>query len=172
MLISDSLASKSITKKENLLQRKYRSSPSRFAATLHSLLNTNASSESPLLFCSYIPRLHSNALHRKAKRHLAAQKKFKEESGRAPDVMGEWDVDIERAFRKIAQRGGRSAYFFYFDCLMPAVVKLFNTIQQVQVAADEVADSGNKVQNTSALVRRTRKDHFKGLIFILLPLNC
>ncbi|KIJ57780.1 hypothetical protein HYDPIDRAFT_103853, partial [Hydnomerulius pinastri MD-312] len=53
-------------------------------------------------------------------RVIMVERKEKEDKGRIRDVIGGWGGESERSLRKVAQRG---------------VVKLFNTIQQSQIAA-------------------------------------
>ncbi|PFH50796.1 hypothetical protein AMATHDRAFT_60448 [Amanita thiersii Skay4041] len=97
-----------------------------FGTTLQSLLNTGTPSALPLSLKPSIARKHNDQKQEhKAKRVLRVERKEKEDKGRVRDVIGGWGGEGERALRKVAQRG---------------VVKLFNTIQQVQASAADAAE--------------------------------
>ena len=106
----DEIAEARLAKSRKTLKRKHRATdPSNFAATLQSLLKTNAPSGVPLsLKPSVTRRQHDEKLELKAKRLLKGERKSKEEVGRIRDVIGGWGVESERSLRKVAQRGGEN----------------------------------------------------------------
>ncbi|KAG9314293.1 hypothetical protein JVU11DRAFT_5082 [Chiua virens] len=118
----DEIADGQRMKSRKTLKRKRRATePSYFGATLESLLDTNAPSGLPLsLKPSVAHRKNDAKLELEARRAIQVERKEKEEKGRIRDVIGGWGGEGERSLRKVAQRG---------------VVKLFNTIQQSQLAA-------------------------------------
>ncbi|KAH7883506.1 Rrp15p-domain-containing protein [Phlebopus sp. FC_14] len=110
------------TKSKKTLKRKRRATePSQFGATLQSLLDTEVPSTLPLSLKPSVTRKKSEAkLESQAKKVIQIERKEREDKGRIRDVIGGWGGESERSLRKVAQRG---------------VVRLFNTIQQSQMAA-------------------------------------
>ncbi|KAG6862397.1 hypothetical protein C0995_011837 [Termitomyces sp. Mi166 len=107
---------------------------SNFAATLQSLLDTDAPSALPLsLKPSIARRKNDEKLENRAKKVLQVERKEKEDRGRIKDVIGGWGGESERGLRKVAQRG---------------VVKLFNAIQQSQAAATAAAEESKAARGT------------------------
>lgn len=106
----DEIVEARLAKSKKTLKRKHRATdPSNFAATLQSLLKTNAPSGVPLsLKPSVARRQHDEKLELKAKKLLKGERKSKEEVGRIRDVIGGWGVEGERSLRKVAQRGGEN----------------------------------------------------------------
>ncbi|KAG1825849.1 CTLH/CRA C-terminal to lish motif domain-containing protein [Suillus subaureus] len=129
------IADKRITKSKKTLKRKRRATePSQFGATLQGLLDTIAPSDLPLSLKPSIARQKNGAkLELKAHRVIQIEKKEKADKGRVRDVIGGWGGESERSLRKVAQRG---------------VVKLFNTIQQSQVAAGVAAEQSKGLRGT------------------------
>ncbi|KAF8527882.1 Rrp15p-domain-containing protein [Hysterangium stoloniferum] len=119
-----------LAKSKKTLKRKRRAtSPSRFGATLESLLETSAPDgvAAPLSLKPGIARRQKEEkLERGARKVLEGEKKEREEKGRVRDVIGGWGMEGERALRKVAQRG---------------VITLFNAIQQSQASAKEAAEA-------------------------------
>lgn len=107
----DEIARARATKSEKTLKRKRRATgPSQFGATLHSLLETEASSTLPLSLTPAVPHRHNDAkLEHKAKKLLQVEKKVKEDKGRIKGVIEGWGAESERSLRKVAQRGGMSS---------------------------------------------------------------
>ncbi|KAF8560284.1 hypothetical protein OG21DRAFT_1452215 [Imleria badia] len=118
----DEIADGQRVKSKKTLKRKRRATePSHFGETLQSLLNTDAPSGLPLSLKPSVARQKNDAkLESEAKKVIQIERKEREERGRIRDVIGGWGGESERSLRKVAQRG---------------VVKLFNTIQQSQLAA-------------------------------------
>ncbi|KAG1749910.1 Rrp15p-domain-containing protein [Suillus paluster] len=129
------IADARITKSKKTLKRKRRATePSQFGATLQSLLDTVAPSELPLSLKPSIARQKNGAkLESKAHKVLQIEKKEKADKGRIRDVIGGWGGESERSLRKVAQRG---------------VVKLFNTIQQSQAAANVAVEQSKGLRGT------------------------
>ncbi|KAI5123626.1 hypothetical protein M0805_003440 [Coniferiporia weirii] len=112
---------KPLKSKKTQKRKRRATSPSQFGATLLSLLNTSAPTDLPLsLKPSVAKRRADDILEGKAKKLLEGERKEKEEKNHIKDLIGGWGGESERSLRKVAQRG---------------VVKLFNAIQQTQVAA-------------------------------------
>lgn len=103
-------------KSKKTQKRKRRAtSPSHFGSTLQSLLSTEAPSNQPLSLRPSIGKQRANeALEVKAKKLLEGERKEKEERNHVTDVIGGWGGESERAFRKVAQRGGK---FFFALCI-------------------------------------------------------
>ncbi|KAI0361325.1 hypothetical protein OH77DRAFT_1443639 [Trametes cingulata] len=122
----DEIAEAKLAKSKKTLKRKRRATDAvNFGATLQSLLTTDAP-EAPLSLKPSIARKRKEEkLEAKGKQVLQVEKKEKEDRGRITDVIGGWGGEGERALRKVAQRG---------------VVKLFNAIQQSQVASAAAAE--------------------------------
>jgi len=120
----DEIADGQRMKSKKTLKRKRRATePSRFGTTLQSLLNTDAPSGLPLSLKPSVAHQKNEAkLELEAKKVIQIERKEREERGRIRDVIGGWGGESERSLRKVAQRG---------------VVKLFNTIQQSQLATAE-----------------------------------
>lgn len=106
----DELAEGKLTKSKKTLKRKRRATDAtRFAATLQSLLQTDAPSTQPLSLKPSIARKRNDEkLEAKGKKVLQIERKEKEEKGHITDVIGGWGGESERALRKVAQRGGKS----------------------------------------------------------------
>jgi len=123
------------TKSKKTMKRKRRAtSPTGFGATLQSLLNTNAPTDQPLSLKPSVAKKHTDEkLEVKAKKFLEGIKKDKEEKNHIADVIGGWGGDSERALRKVAQRG---------------VVKLFNAIQQTQIAGAAVQEEAKATRGS------------------------
>ncbi|KAG1864290.1 Rrp15p-domain-containing protein [Suillus subalutaceus] len=101
---------------------------------LQGLLDTIAPSDLPLSLKPSIARQKNGAkLELKAHKVIQIEKKEKADKGRIRDVIGGWGGESERSLRKVAQRG---------------VVKLFNTIQQSQVAAGVAAEQSKGLRGT------------------------
>lgn len=97
-------------KSRKTLKRKRRAtSPSRFGATLESLLSTTTVTgvAAPLSLRPEVARRQKEArLERGANKVLEGERKEREEKGRVKDTIGGWGIEGERALRKVAQRGG------------------------------------------------------------------
>ncbi|OCH94763.1 hypothetical protein OBBRIDRAFT_801020 [Obba rivulosa] len=122
----DEIAGAKHKKSKKTLKRKRRATDAtHFGTTLQSLLDTKTPSAVPLALTPSISKKRNDEkLEKKGKKVLQIQKKEKEDKGRIRDVIGGWGGESERALRKVAQRGA-----------ILLVVKLFNAIQQSQVAA-------------------------------------
>lgn len=141
----DEIAHGQRMKSKKTLKRKRRATePSHFGATLQSLLNTDAPSGLPLSLKPSVARQKNDAkLEAEARKVIQVERREREERGRIRDVIGGWGGESERSLRKVAQRGGvldviyTSALMFLliYTSFMRVVVKLFNTIQQSQLAA-------------------------------------
>lgn len=109
----DEIVEGRITKSKKTLKRKRRATDAtRFAATLQSLLSTDAPSTQPLSLKRSLTRKRNNEkLEAKGKKVLQIEKKEKEEKGHISDVIGGWGGESERALRKVAQRGGTRLRF-------------------------------------------------------------
>jgi len=132
---TDEIAVTKQAKSKKTSKRKRRATePSQFGATLESLLNTNVQSTLPLsLKPSVAQRRRDEKLELKAQKVQRLEKKEREDRCRITDVIGGWGMSSERELRKVAQRG---------------VVKLFNVIQQSQVAASTVAENAKSSRGT------------------------
>jgi len=131
----DEIADGQRMKSKKTLKRKRRATePSHFGATLQSLLSTDAPSGLPLSLKPSVAHQKNEAkLELEAKKAIQIERKEKEERGRIRDVIGGWGGESERSLRKVAQRG---------------VVKLFNTIQQSQVATAEAKKEAKASRGT------------------------
>jgi len=131
----DELGDGQRTKSKKTLKRKRRATePSHFGATLQSLLNTDAPSDLPLSLKPSVAHQKNDArLELKARKVIQTERKEKEERGRVRDVIGGWGGESERSLRKVAQRG---------------VVKLFNAIQQSQLAAAAAEEEAKAARGT------------------------
>ncbi|KAF9229193.1 hypothetical protein BS17DRAFT_771138 [Gyrodon lividus] len=131
----DEIAHAQWKKSKKTLKRKRRATePSQFGATLQSLLDTDAPSTLPLSLKPSVAHQKNDAkLELQARRVIRIERKEKEDKGRIRDVIGGWGGESERSLRKVAQRG---------------VVKLFNTIQQSQMAAAAAEEEGKTFRGT------------------------
>lgn len=104
----DEIADGQRMKSKKTLKRKRRATePSRFGATLESLLNTNAPSGLPLSLKPSVAHQRNDArLELEARKAIRIERKEREEKGRIKDVIGGWGGESERSLRKVAQRGG------------------------------------------------------------------
>ena len=95
-------------KSKNTSRRKIRATaPSKFGATLQSLLNTDAPTTLPLSLQPSVAQRHNHErLEKRARNVLQVKKKEQEDRGRIRDVIGGWGAEGERGLRKVAQRGG------------------------------------------------------------------
>lgn len=99
------------TSKQTSKRKLRATAPSKFGATLQFLLNTDAPSTLPLSLKPSIARKQNDEKQEKrATKVLQVEKKEFEDRGRIRDVIGGWGVEGERALRKVAQRGGSSAF--------------------------------------------------------------
>ena len=105
----DEIAEGKLVRSKKTLKRKRRATDAtHFAATLQSLLSTDAPSTQPLsLKPSLARKRNDEKLEAKGKKILQIEKKEKEEKGHITDVIGGWGGEGERALRKVAQRGGK-----------------------------------------------------------------
>ena len=151
---TDEIAVAKRAKSKKTLKRKRRATePSQFGATLESLLNTEVQSTLPLsLKPSVARRRRDEKLELKAKKVQRLEKKEREDKCRITDVIGGWGMSSERELRKVAQRGGKS---FRLEVLKPEqaayvyqVVRLFNLIQQSEVAASAAAENAKVSRGT------------------------
>ncbi|KAF8140334.1 hypothetical protein EV363DRAFT_1312241 [Boletus edulis] len=144
------------TKSKKTLKRKRRATePLHFGETLQSLLNTDAPSGLLLSLKPSVARQKNDAkLELEAKKVIHIERKEREERGRIRDVIGGWGGESERSLRKVAQRGGMldviaprtlMSSLTSFMCL---VVKLFNTIQQSQLAAAAAEEEARASRGT------------------------
>ncbi|KAH0838242.1 Rrp15p-domain-containing protein [Lanmaoa asiatica] len=131
----DEIANGQRNKSKKTLKRKRRATePSHFGATLQSLLDTDAPSGLPLsLKPSVVHQKNDAKLEIEARKIIQTERKEREERGRIKDVIGGWGGESERSLRKVAQRG---------------VVKLFNTIQQSQLAAAAAEEEAKASRGT------------------------
>lgn len=134
-----SYSQKTVKSKKTQKRKRRATSPSQFGSTLQTLLSTNAPSNQPLSLQPSIGRQRANdALEVKAKKLLEGERKQKEERNHVTDVIGGWGGESERAFRKVAQRGGKCCFLWCLKLHLligkSSVVKLFNAIQQTQAA--------------------------------------
>ncbi|KAG6381103.1 Rrp15p-domain-containing protein [Boletus reticuloceps] len=119
--IEDKTEGQRMKSKKTLKRKRRATEPLHFGETLQSLLNTDAPSGLLLSLKPSVARQKNDAkLELEAKKVIHIERKEREERGRIRDVIGGWGGESERSLRKVAQRG---------------VVKLFNTIQQSQLAA-------------------------------------
>lgn len=154
----DEIADGQRMKSKKTLKRKRRATePSHFGATLQSLLNTDAPSGLPLSLKPSVAHQKNDAkLEIEAKKAIQTERKEREERGRIRDVIGGWGGESERSLRKVAQRGGtldalcKSALMFLltYSSSIRVVVKLFNTIQQSQLAAAAAEEEAKASRGT------------------------
>ena len=151
---TDEIAVAKRAKSKKTLKRKRRATePSQFGATLESLLNTEVQSTLPLsLKPSVARRRRDEKLELKAKKVQRLEKKEREDKCRITDVIGGWGMSSERELRKVAQRGGKSFRLFSIQShaayVWYQVVKLFNLIQQSEVAASAAAENAKTSRGT------------------------
>lgn len=147
----DEVPRASASKTKGTLKRKRRATgPSQFGTILQSLLETETPSALPLSLKPSIARQRNDAkLELKARKMIQVERKEKEDRGRIRGVIEGWGAESERSLRKVAQRG---------------VVKLFNSIQQSQMAAaaEEAEALGARGTGKPTLPAPTLDNHGKG----------
>ncbi|KAH8120286.1 CTLH/CRA C-terminal to lish motif domain-containing protein [Phellopilus nigrolimitatus] len=127
-------AQRPVKSKKTQKRKRRATSPSQFGATLQSLLNTSAPTNLPLSLKPSVAKHRTDEiLEGKAKKLLEGERKDKEEKNHIRDVIGGWGGESERSLRKVAQRG---------------VVKLFNAIQQTQIATAAVQEEAKAARGS------------------------